>query len=245
VIEVSGIEKSFRGRRVLGPISFSIGGGEVVGFVGPNGAGKTTTLRILCGYLDADAGRVRIDGFDVASERAAAVARIGYLPEGVPLWGDMRVDELLRFRATIKGLGGRERRARIDTVVDQCGLDAVRRQLVGELSKGFRQRVGLADALLGRPPLLILDEPTSGLDPVQVRELRGLLGALADDHTVLLSSHILPEVERVASRVLVLVGGRLVADGPPGQLSAGLELPADADLEEVFVALAARAGEGG
>jgi len=243
VIEVAGLGKCFARRRVLRGVTFTIERGEVVGFVGPNGAGKTTTLRILTGFLDADEGRARIAGFDLERERAAAVSRVGYLPESTPLWPDMRVGELLAFRARAKGVRRREVHARVDAVIDTCGLGPERRRLVGQLSKGYRQRVGLADALLADPPVLILDEPTSGLDPVQVRGLRALLGELARERTVLLSTHILGEVERVASRAIVLVGGRVVADGPPRELDRGLDLPDGADLEDVFVALAARAEE--
>jgi ABC-2 type transport system ATP-binding protein len=239
VIELRHIHKRFGKREVLTDVGFSVGRGEVVGFVGPNGAGKTTTLRIITGFLDADRGTVEIDGVAVDEDRARAAGRIGYLPEATPLYGDMRVEELLRFRARLKGVARRGVDARVDAVVGECGLGEERRRLIGQLSKGFRQRVGLADALLAEPPILILDEPTSGLDPVQVRELRTLLARLARDRTVLLSSHILPEVERVAARVIVMVGGRVVADGAPGSLRDGLALPADASFEDVFVALAA------
>jgi ABC-2 type transport system ATP-binding protein len=238
VIEVRGVDKSLGGRQVLHGIGFAVGAGEAVGLVGPNGAGKTTTLRIVTGFIDADRGAVRVGGHDIADERLAAQACLGYLPEAAPLWGDMRVTELLGFRARLKGVARRQVAARVDEAIEKCALGEVRRRRVGELSKGFRQRVGLADALVARPPVLILDEPTAGLDPVQVRELRTLLRTLAADHTVLLSSHALAEVEAIAARVLVIAGGRLVADGDPAELHVQAGLPPGTPFEDVFLALA-------
>jgi len=244
VIRVERVDKHFGAARVLRDVSFSVARGEVVGFVGPNGAGKTTLLRIITGFLDPDSGRVQIDGLDVATERAAACARIGYLPETVPLYADMRVEEYLRFRARAKGVRRAEVGACIDAAIAQVDIGDHRRRLIGRLSKGYRQRVGIADALVARPTILVLDEPTAGLDPVQVRSFRALLGELARDHTVLLSSHVLAEVGAVAARVVVLVTGRVVASGSIEEIRAQAGLPADATLEDVFVALVETAERG-
>jgi len=228
VISVDGLCKRFGRTVAIEEVSFEIGRGEVVGFVGPNGAGKATTLRILTGFLAADRGSARVDGFDVARERARACARIGYLGEATPLYGDMRVEAFLCFRARLKGVA----RGEVGAAMERAGVGDRGRQIISTLSKGYRQRVGLADALLGAPPVLILDEPAAGLDPVQVRELRELLSGLGADHTVLLSSHRLDEVQAIAGRVIVLVSGRVVADGAPAELAG------DRSLEDVFLELA-------
>src|SRR5262249_21102566 len=178
-----------------------------------NGAGKTTTMRILAGYLTASAGKATIDGIDVFWDPLEVRRRIGYMPENCPLYPEMRVIEYLRFRAGIKGLHGTRRRQRVDYVLRRWWLEDVRRQLIGTLSKGYRQRVGLADALLAEPPVLILDEPTSGLDPTQIRSARDLIRELGAEHTILLSTHILPEVEMTCSHVIIIAGGRVVAAG--------------------------------
>ncbi len=238
MIRVERVGKYFGASRVLRDVSFSVGRGEVIGFVGPNGAGKTTMLRIITGFLDCDTGRVRVDGLDVAAERSAACARIGYLPESVPLYDDMRVEEYLRFRARAKAVRRSEVARCVGGAIAQAGIDDHRRRLIGRLSKGYRQRVGIADALVARPPILVLDEPTAGLDPVQVRGFRALLGELSQDHTILLSSHVLAEVGAVASRLVVLARGRVVASGSEGELRQRAGLPEGATLEDVFVALA-------
>jgi len=243
VIRIDEVSVSLGGRPVLDRVGFEVGTGEAVGLVGPNGAGKTTTLRVLTGYLAPARGRVEIDGHDLAGERLAALAGVGYLPEAAPLWGDMRVTELLGFRARLKGVPRRALADHVDQAIERVGLGEVRRRRVAELSKGFRQRVGLADALVARPAVLVLDEPTAGLDPVQVRELRGLLRQLAADHTVLLSSHALAEVEAIAGRVVVLAGGRVVADAEPAALHRAAGLPADTPFEEVFLALVGASGD--
>lgn len=222
VIAVDAVSKAFGSVQALDRVSFTVNRGEVVGFLGPNGAGKTTTLRIIAGFLGADAGRAVIDGVDVAQDPRAAQARLGYLPESCPLYGEMRVEEYLRYRARLKGVRGRDVAARVDAALGMAGIGDVRRRLCGHLSKGYRQRVGLADALVARPPILVLDEPTAGLDPNQIREVRDLIRNLARDHTVLLSSHILPEVEAVATRVVILVRGRIVAEDRPAALRARL-----------------------
>jgi ABC-2 type transport system ATP-binding protein len=243
VIRVERVSKRYGRTVALDGVSFAVGRGEVVGFVGPNGAGKSTTLRIITGFLDADEGRVMVDGREVAVERREARARLGYLPETAPLYPDMRVVEYLRFRARLKGVARGEVGGRVEAAMRQCAVEAVGRRLIGELSKGYRQRVGLADALVAAPPVLILDEPTAGLDPVQVRELRGLLRGLAGDFTVLLSSHALAEVEAVADRLVVIAGGRITGDGTLAELRAAAGLDEDSALEDVFVALTSGAGE--
>jgi ABC-2 type transport system ATP-binding protein len=233
------VEKRFGRTRALAGVSFAVARGEVVGLVGPNGAGKTTALRILCGFLRPDAGRVAVDEIDAVADRPAAAARIGYLAEGPPLYPDMRVDEYLRFRARLKGIPRAGLAARVDQVLEQVAAGDRRRVLIGRLSRGYRQRIGLADAILAAPGALVLDEPTSGLDPVQVRELRRLLGEIGRERAVLLSSHALAELEAVADRLVVLSAGRVVGDGKPDQLRARFGLAPAASLEDVFVAATA------
>jgi ABC-2 type transport system ATP-binding protein len=220
VIQVENVSRRFGPTVALDGVSFRVGGGEIVGFLGPNGAGKTTTLRIAAGYLAPDAGRVLIDGIDVTAEPTRAQRRIGYLPENAPLPHDLRVADYLRFRARLKDVPRREVGARVEAAMARVAITAMAGRLIATLSRGYRQRVGLADALVGRPPALLLDEPTAGLDPGQIRETRDLLRELAREHTVLLSSHILPEVEAVATRVVILVRGRVVAEGAPDALRA-------------------------
>jgi ABC-2 type transport system ATP-binding protein len=213
VIHVSKLTKYYGDYAAVRRASFDVPRGQVVGFLGPNGAGKSTTMRILAGFLTATSGRAVIDGFDVFWRPLEVRRRIGYMPENCPLYPEMRVVEYLRFRAGLKGLHGRPARLRTDYVLGRCWLTDVRRQLVGTLSKGYRQRVGLADALLADPPVLILDEPTAGLDPAQIRETRKLIRELGEQHTVLLSTHILPEVEMTCSRVILIHQGEIAADG--------------------------------
>jgi len=223
MIEVEGLEKVYSGgRQALRGVSFTAPPGEVVGLLGANGAGKTTLLRILAGVLFPSGGRARVGGHDVALAPERARAQIGYLPEQVPLDGDLRVGEYLRFRAELKGV--RQPRQAVAKLLGEVGLAGPgdEQRLVGELSKGFRQRLGLADALLHRPPVLLLDEPTDGLDPNQRRETLDLIRRLGAEHTVLLSTHVLPEVETVCQRVVVLDEGKLVASGTPGELLAQL-----------------------
>ena len=197
MIEVHQLSKRFARHEAVKGISFSVDKGEIVGFLGPNGAGKTTTLRMLTGYLPPTSGSARIAGFDIFRQSIDARKKIGYMPENVPLYEDMRVREYLRFRAHLKGLGGNDARRRVGEVLETCGLESVRRKMIKTLSKGYRQRVGLADALVHEPELLILDEPTNGLDPNQIRQIRQLIRRLADNHTVLVSTHILSEVEMI------------------------------------------------
>jgi ABC-2 type transport system ATP-binding protein len=203
-------------------ISFRIRRGEIVGLLGPNGAGKTTTIRMLTGFLPASEGCALVSGIDAHREPREAHRHIGYMPENNPLYPEMRVREYLEFRAELKGIARRDRPGRIVHCVEQCHVREVADQVIGTLSKGYRQRVGLADAMLGRPDVLILDEPTIGLDPNQMRETRNLIRSLSRDHTVLISSHILAEVEAVCRRVLIIVGGRLVADDRPAALVENL-----------------------
>jgi ABC-2 type transport system ATP-binding protein len=219
MIHVSNLTKYYGDYPAVRDVSFDVPAGQVVGFLGPNGAGKTTTMRILAGYLTATSGHATIDGRDVFWDPVEARRRIGYLPENCPLYPEMRVKEYLHFRAGIKGLRGARRRQRIDYVLGRCWLSDVRRQLIGTLSKGYRQRVGLADALLASPPVLILDEPTAGLDPAQIRSTRGLIRELGREHTVLLSTHILPEVEMTCDRVLIIHRGQVAASGALNELA--------------------------
>jgi ABC-2 type transport system ATP-binding protein len=218
VIHVSNLTKYYGDYAAIRDVSFDVPGGQIVGFLGPNGAGKTTTMRILAGYLTATSGEATIDGLDVFWQPVEVRRRIGYMPENCPLYQEMRVIEYLRFRAGIKGLHGSRRRQRLDYVLQRCWLADVQRQLIGTLSKGYRQRVGLADALLADPPVLILDEPTAGLDPTQIRASRELIRELGREHTILLSTHILPEVEMTCDRVIIIHRGRVAASGPLREL---------------------------
>jgi ABC-2 type transport system ATP-binding protein len=220
-------------------VSFEVPKGRVVGFLGPNGAGKSTTMRILAGYLTATGGRATIAGFDVFHDPIEVRRRIGYMPESCPLYPELRVEEYLRFRCGLKGLGWSARRKRIDYVVERCWLTDVRRQLIGTLSKGYRQRVGLADALLADPPVLILDEPTAGLDPAQIRETRKLIRELGSQHTMLLSTHILHEVEMTCDSVIVIYQGQVVEDG---NLAEVRQKHQNQSLEEIFVRLTGQEG---
>ncbi len=211
MITVEHLSKRFADVVAVDDISFHVEKGEVVGFLGPNGAGKTTTMRVITGFLPATSGRVEVAGFDVASQSLEARRHMGYLPENVPLYPEMRVREYLNFRGKLKGMDRRRRRARMGEAAELCGISTVARTTIGHLSKGFRQRVGLADALLSDPEILILDEPTIGLDPNQIRQVRDLIRDLAQGHTVILSTHILPEVEMTCSRIIIIDRGRIAA----------------------------------
>jgi ABC-2 type transport system ATP-binding protein len=220
MIEVDRLHKNYAGFQALRGISFSVEKGEILGFLGPNGAGKSTTMRILTTFLSPTSGTATVNGFDVVREAIHARGSIGYLPENVPLYRDLRVGEYLKYRADLKGLPRPERKARVGEVIERTGLTEMRSKRIGHLSKGYRQRVGLADALVARPPVLILDEPTGGLDPNQMRDIRSLVRGLAEDHTVILSTHVLPEVEQLCSRVVIINRGTLVADGAASDLAA-------------------------
>jgi len=211
MIKVSEVTKKYPARLAVDHISFEVARGEIVGFLGPNGAGKTTTMRMLTGYLQASSGQIEVAGFNIAEEPQEVRRRIGYLPESCPLYPEMRVDEYLRFRAELKGVKASARKAKMDEVKEQCGLTDVGKRIIGQLSKGYRQRVGLADSLVHDPELLVLDEPTVGLDPYQIRQVRELIKKLAARHTILLSTHILPEVEAVCERILIINEGKIVA----------------------------------
>lgn len=231
MIKVENLTKRYAGFTAVDGISFEVGKGEIVGFLGPNGAGKSTTMRMLSCYLPPTSGRAEIAGLDVFRQSLKARERIGYMPENVPLYNDMRVFEYLRYRAALKGVRGRRMKERIVDVMDLCGLRDVERKLVGNLSKGYRQRVGLADAMVHEPDLLILDEPTIGLDPNQIRQVRQLIRNLGRHHTILISTHILPEVEMTCSRVLIINKGRVEAMDAPENLRSRLRATGDVRFE--------------
>jgi ABC-2 type transport system ATP-binding protein len=218
MIVAEGLTKQFGHFLAVRDVSFSVPAGQVVAFLGPNGAGKTTTMRMLTGFLAPTRGRARIAGLDVQEDRIAAAEHLGYLPENGPLYSEMTPTESLRFFGQARGLAGRRLRDRLDAVIEQCSLGSVAGKPIGKLSKGFRQRVAMAQALLHDPGVLIMDEPTSGLDPNQIRGVRALIRDLGRTKTVLVSTHILQEVEPVADRVLFVHEGRLVFDGAPADL---------------------------
>ena len=218
MIEVQNLVKWFGPTLAVDNVSFEIAKGKVVGFLGPNGAGKSTTIRMLTGFLPPTSGVATVAGHDVFRESEAARASIGYLPESTPLYPEMRVEEYLQFRGRLMGMDRKRRHGRINVVCDRCGLTDVRKRVIGHLSKGNRQRVGIAQALLHDPPVLVLDEPTAGLDPTQIGHVRDLIRELGGDHTILLSSHILPEIEKTADHVMILAGGVIVAEGSPDEL---------------------------
>ena len=239
MIAVEHLTKYYGEYPAVRDVSFEVPRGRVVGFLGPNGAGKSTTMRILAGFLTATSGRASINGFDVFNDPIAARRRIGYMPESCPLYPELRVEEHLRFRAGLKGLGWGTRRKRIDYVLERCWLKDVRRQLIGTLSKGYRQRVGLADALLADPPVLILDEPTAGLDPTQIRETRKLIRELGAQHTMLLSTHILTEVEMTCDTVIIIDQGRVAEHGTLADVRAKHK---NRNLEDIFLQLTGQEG---
>ena len=222
MIEVEGLTKLYGERAAVQDVTFSVPRGQVLGFLGPNGAGKSTTMRIITGYLGATSGKASVAGFDVVSHSMEVRRRIGYLPETAPLYSEMRVDGFLNLMCKLRGVPPSRRRARVDDAIESCGLGDRRDEVIGRLSRGLRQRVGLAQAIVHEPEALILDEPTAGLDPAQTRETRDLIKELGRDRTVVLSSHILSEVEATCERVLIINEGRLVADGPPDKLAQRL-----------------------
>ena len=234
-IEASGLAKRYGDIGAGDGISCEGGRGEVFGFLGPNGAGKTTTMRMLTGFLPPTDGTARIAGHDIFHEPLAARRAVGYLPESPPLYPEMRVDAYVAHVASLKDVPRAKRREAVDRALERCGLADVRRRVIGDLSKGYRQRVGLAQAIVHDPPVLVLDEPTVGLDPIQIREIRALIAGLAapgegaSRHTVLLSTHILPEVQAICSRVILIHRGRKVIDQPLAELTAGGQ-----SLEAVF-----------
>lgn len=221
MISVREVHKSFGSVHAVRGVSFQLDHPQVVGLLGPNGAGKSTTIRMIAGYLPPDRGEVRIGELDILSDSLEARRRIGYLPESAPIYPEMRTLDYLRFRARVYAMTPADRRRRIGEVVDRCELQPVRKRRIGQLSKGYRQRVGLAAAMLHDPPVLILDEPTNGLDPTQIRAARDLIRELGRDRTLLICSHILAEIERTCDRVIVIAGGKVRADGSPDELVAG------------------------
>jgi ABC-2 type transport system ATP-binding protein len=240
VIEARGLAKRYGDLVAVHDVSFSVQPGEVVGFLGPNGAGKTTTMRILTGFLPPTDGSAAIDGHDIFTDPLAARRAIGYLPESPPVYPEMSVEDYLGYVAKLKDVPRKQRKAAVDRALERCGLAAVRRRVIGALSKGFRQRVGLAQAIVHDPPVMILDEPTVGLDPIQIREIRALIGELAGlrdgrARTVILSTHILPEVEAICQRVIIMHRGRKALDAPLAELQKG-----GTRLEEVFARTTAR-----
>jgi ABC-2 type transport system ATP-binding protein len=217
VIEVEHVSKVYNGRKAVDDVSFKVEKGEILGFLGPNGAGKTTTMRILTCYMPSTEGTARVAGYDVFEESIEVRKRIGYLPENPPLYPEMAVQSYLNFVAKIKGTRSNQRKSQVDEVIGKCNLGDVRNRIIGKLSKGYKQRVGLAQALLNNPEVLILDEPTLGLDPKQIHEVRDLIKSLASAHTVILSTHILPEVSMTCNRVVIINKGKVVAmDTPEG-----------------------------
>jgi ABC-2 type transport system ATP-binding protein len=221
MIQVQRVSKWFGGVggvRAVDDVSFTIPSGQCVGVLGPNGAGKTTTIRMITGYLPPSAGTIRVNELDTINDSLRARRVMGYLPEATPLYPEMRVRDYLEYRAKLYGMDRGERRKGIGAALERCWLNEVGHRRIGQLSKGYKQRVGLAGALVHSPPVLILDEPTSGLDPTQIRETRSLIKGLAEDRTVLVSSHILPEIEQTCDRVIIIARGRVRADGTPGAL---------------------------
>jgi len=237
MIEVKGLTKRYRDRVAVDGLSFEVGEGEILGFLGPNGAGKSTTMKILTGFLPASEGTAKVAGFDVFEAPMEVKRRIGYLPETPPLYAEMTVKAYLHFVATLKGVPRAQLKSELERVATRCGLLHVMGRVIQNLSKGYRQRVGIAQALLGSPPVLILDEPTEGLDPAQRAEVRQLAGK----HTVILSTHILPEVQMTCQKVLILNQGKLVAYDEIHRLAQNAAQPgaAEPSLEEVFIKLTA------
>ena len=236
MIDVQDLTKDYGSRRAISGITFKVERGEVLGFLGPNGAGKTTTMRMIAGFIPPTSGSASICGHDVATEPLAAKTALGYLPEGAPTYGEMTVRGFLDFIADLRGLEGAHRRTRLDYVIGHLQLDGVLEQTVDTLSKGFKRRVGLAQAIVHDPKVLILDEPTDGLDPIQKHEVRTLIAEIAREKTIVISTHILEEVDAVCTRAIIIARGRLVADGTPAELK--MRAPSGR-LEDVFRSIAA------
>lgn len=235
MIEVKGLVKTYGPKRAVDGVSFSVNRGDILGFLGPNGAGKSTTMKMITGFLRPDAGTARVDGIDVTADPVAVKRKLGYLPESAPAYPEMTVEEFLSFIAEVRGFRSAEaKRVQVDRAVALTHLAPVRKQTIETLSKGFKQRVGFAQALLHDPPVLVLDEPTDGLDPNQKNEVRGLIRSMATEKAVILSTHILEEVEAVCTRVIVLSAGRIVVDETPAQFQARKP---GARLDEIFRSL--------
>jgi len=248
MIQVEHVSKDFGKKRVLENVSFEVRKGEILGFLGPNAAGKTTTMRIITGFIPATEGRVSVAGYDVFENPLDVKRNIGYLPESPPIYPEMSVKNYLEFVAKIKGIRRRDIRNRMAEVMEKTSITHVQHRLVGKLSKGYRQRVGLAQALIHNPPVLILDEPTSGLDPKQIIEVRELIKNLAGEHTIILSTHILPEVSMVCERIIIINDGRLIAQDTPEDLTRKLKgveklsIEVGAPQEDIVKALHAVSG---
>ena len=259
MLEVQNLSKSFYGTKAVDDITFRVESGEILGFLGPNGAGKTTTMRMITGFLPPTAGAVSLDGVDMAARPLEAKRHLGYLPETLAIYPEMRVAEYVRYRAELCGVPKKEAAARVGEALAKCFVDDVAKKPIGNLSKGYRQRVGLAAALVHRPKVLVMDEPTIGLDPRQIVKVRELIRDLRKDHTILLSTHILPEVELVCDRILIIDRGKIVAQGTPETLrqemshQPGLVLALKGEIAEADAAFrqlpgvthAARIGAGG
>lgn len=228
MISVKNLCKNFGGRHAVNDVSFEVKKGDVLGFLGPNGAGKSTTMRMITGYLTPTSGSVTVNGFDVQENAIEARKCIGFLPESAPSYGDMTVGAFLEFVAEMRGFTGVERKARVDAVLEKCLLTSVRHQTIETLSKGYRQRTCLAQAILHDPPILILDEPTDGLDPNQKHVVRQMIGNMAKDKVVIFSTHILEEVEAICNRAIIISSGKVVADSTPAELTK------QGSLEQVF-----------
>ena len=250
MIKVEGLTKRYGPTWAVRNISFEVDKGEIVGFLGPNGAGKTTTMRILTCFLPPTDGTASIAGFDVMKQPLEVKKRVGYLPESPPLYPEMEVEDYLLFVGRLKGIAKSDLAARLDAVVDRCSVGDVRKKMIGHLSKGYRQRVGLAQALIHNPDVLILDEPTAGLDPKQIAEVRQLIHTLSGEHTIVLSTHILPEVHTIASRIIIINEGKLEASDTPDNLVARMQghesvsLEVDGPGEEIEARLASVPGVG-
>jgi ABC-2 type transport system ATP-binding protein len=244
MIRVERLTRRYGPVRAVDRVSFEVGRGEIVGLLGPNGAGKTTTMRMLTTFLAPTSGRAALAGHDVLDDPLEVRRRVGYLPESVPLYLEMRVREYLSFRAKLKDVPRARRRAAIGEVVERCQLGEVEDRVIGHLSKGFRQRVGLADAMVHDPDILILDEPTAGLDPIQIREVRALIHELGDRHTILLSTHIMQEVEAVCGRVIIIARGRIAEDAPLDRLETegSIAIEARGPADSVLAALKSAPG---
>ena len=223
MIQVTGLTHYYGPHPAIQDVNFGVRRGEILGFLGPNGAGKTTTMRILTGYMPPTRGKVTVDGYDIVEKSLEVRRKIGYLPETVPLYTDMTVTNYLRYMGTLRGMAPRAIKRRINDVIDVCRLEQYRKTFIGKLSKGFRQRVGIAQAIIHEPEVLVLDEPTIGIDPIQVVETRKLIQDLGKEQTVVLSSHILPEVSAICERVLIINEGRIVAEDTPSNLADRLQ----------------------
>lgn len=244
MIRVERLTKRYGPLKAVDRVSFEVGRGEIVGLLGPNGAGKTTTMRMLTTFLPPTSGRATLAGHDVLDEPLEVRKRVGYLPESVPLYPEMRVREYLTFRAKLKDVPRSRRRAAIDGVIERCRLQDVERRVLGHLSKGYRQRVGLAESMVHDPDILILDEPTAGLDPIQIREVRALIRELGDRHTILLSTHIMSEVEAVCGRLIIIARGRIAEDAPLERLGdeGVIVIEARGPADEMLAALRSAPG---